>query len=80
MQAGDEARARAAFVRQLPAQNLWGLLGLRVAKEFLRRRGVFRTTVCRRPEPVLDPDDLAELDAALALVAEDLAVDPPRRR
>src|SRR5581483_4240510 len=67
LRAGDEAGARAAFVRQLPAQVLWGLLGLRVPKEILKRRGVFSTTVTRRPDAALDPDDLVELDAALAL-------------
>ena len=51
LQAGDEDGARAAFVRQLPAQTLWGLVGLKVAKEILRRRGVFTTTVCRKPDP-----------------------------
>ena len=67
LQAGDEDGARAAFVRQLPAQTLWGLVGLKVAKEMLRRRGVFRTTVCRKPDPDLDEHDLAELDHAMAL-------------
>jgi dihydrodipicolinate synthase/N-acetylneuraminate lyase len=74
---GDEAEARAAFHRQLPAQNLWSLLGLRLAKEVLRRRGVFATTVCRRPAPELDADDLVELDRALELVAPDLRVAAP---
>jgi 4-hydroxy-tetrahydrodipicolinate synthase len=75
LRAGDEAGARAAFVRQLPAQNLWSLLGLGLAKEILRRRGVFRTTVCRRPETPLDRADLAELDHALELVRDDLRVE-----
>jgi 4-hydroxy-tetrahydrodipicolinate synthase len=75
LQAGDEAGARAAFVRQLPAQTLWGLVGLRVAKEVLRRRGVFRTTVCRKPDPDLDAQDLAELDHALALARPDLVAE-----
>lgn len=72
LQAGDEDGARAAFVRQLPAQVLWGLVGLKVAKEILRRRGVFKTTVCRKPDPDLDAHDLAELDHALALARPDL--------
>ncbi len=71
---GREEEARAVFLRQLPAHNLWSLLGMVVAKEILRRRGVFRTTVCRRPAPALDSADQAELDHALALVRDDLAV------
>jgi 4-hydroxy-tetrahydrodipicolinate synthase len=74
LQAGDEEGARAAFVRQLPAQSIWGLLGIRVAKEILRRRGVFRTTVSRRPDTDLDEYDRIELDHALALVQADLVV------
>jgi dihydrodipicolinate synthase/N-acetylneuraminate lyase len=74
--AGDVAGARAAFVRQLPAQTLWALLGLGLAKEVLRRRGVFRTAVCRRPTPALDAADHAALDQALALVTEDVAAGP----
>jgi 4-hydroxy-tetrahydrodipicolinate synthase len=75
LRAGDEAGARAAFVRQLPAQTLWGLVGLKVAKEVLRRRGVFATTVTRKPDPELDAHDLAELDAALELARPDLVAE-----
>jgi dihydrodipicolinate synthase/N-acetylneuraminate lyase len=74
LQSGNDAGARAAFVRQLPAQTLWGLVGLKVAKEVLLRRGVFRTTVTRKPDPELDEHDLAELDAALDLARPDLMV------
>ncbi len=48
LQAGDEETARLVFYRQLPAQTLWSLLGLGLAKEILRRRGIFATTECRR--------------------------------
>ena len=72
LQAGDEDGARAAFVRQLPAQVLWGLVGLKVAKEILRRRGVFKTTACRKPDPELDDRDLAEVDHVMALARLDL--------
>ncbi len=75
LQAGDEDGARAAFVRQLPAQTLWGLVGLKVAKEVLKRRGVFTTTVCRKPDPDLDEHDLAELDHALTLARPDLVAE-----
>ena len=29
-------------------QTVWGMVGLKVAKEVLLQRGVFRTTVCRK--------------------------------
>lgn len=67
---GNEEEARAAWIRQLPTQNLWSLLGLSVPKEVLRRRGVFRTTLCRRPATALDADDHAELDKALSLATD----------
>jgi hypothetical protein len=56
----------------LPAQTIWGLLGIRVAKEILRQRGVFRTTVSRRPDTDLDEHDLTELKHAMELVQADL--------
>ncbi len=72
LHAGRQEEAQGVFVRQLPLQNLWALLGLRVSKEILRRRGVFRTNVCRRAAADLDKHDLAELELALALVRPDL--------
>jgi dihydrodipicolinate synthase/N-acetylneuraminate lyase len=75
LRAGDEAAARAAFERQLPSQVLWGLVGLKVAKEILRRRGVFKTTVCRKPDPELDEHDHREIDHALALARPDLVAE-----
>lgn len=71
---GHEAEARDALVRQLPTQNLWLLLGLGVAKEVLRRRGIFRTANCRRHATALDPADHVELEHALALVRPDFVV------
>ena len=42
------------------------LLGLRVSKEVLVRRGIFRSTLMRAPGAlVLDEDDQHELDAIL---------------
>ncbi|MFN8523305.1 MAG: dihydrodipicolinate synthase family protein [Chloroflexota bacterium] len=72
LQAGDVAGARAAFVRQLPVQTIWGHLGIGVAKEVLKRRGVFSTTTSRQPSHAMDSFDHAELDQALALVKDDL--------
>jgi dihydrodipicolinate synthase/N-acetylneuraminate lyase len=75
LEAGDEAGAQAAFVRQLPAQTIWGLLGVGVAKEVLKRRGVFSTTASRRPDHELDAHDHAQLDYALKLVQQDLVAE-----
>ncbi|MCL4371162.1 MAG: dihydrodipicolinate synthase family protein [Chloroflexi bacterium] len=74
---GKEEEARAIWLRQLPVQNMWSLLGLGVPKEVLRRRGVLKTTVCRRPTAPLDNYDHAELDKALAMVREDLVAFSP---
>jgi 4-hydroxy-tetrahydrodipicolinate synthase len=75
---GDHEAARAAFLRQLPAQVLWGSIGLGVPKEVLRRRGIFQTAVCRRPVRKLDSHDQQELDWALGLVQQDLVPVPAR--
>jgi hypothetical protein len=40
-----------------------------------RWRGIFRTTVCRKPDPDLDEHDLAEPDHAMALARTDLAAE-----
>ncbi len=72
LEVGKEDEARAVWLRQLPVQIMWSLLGLGVPKEVLRRRGVIKSTVCRRPAAALDAHDHAELDKGLALVQEDL--------
>ena len=65
-QAGDERAARDIFNRILPLVNLLMLLGLRVSKEVLVRRGVFRTSLMRWTGALaLDADDQHELDAIL---------------
>ena len=65
-QAGDEAGARALFNRLLPQINLILLLGLKVCKEVLMRRGVFKSSAMRMPgDHPFDADDARELDAIL---------------
>ena len=65
-QAGDEAKARQIFNRHLPLINFITLLGLRVCKEVLVRRGVIQTTGMRAPGAMdLDAEDHTELDAIL---------------
>ncbi len=66
-QAGDEAEARRVFNRLLPEINLAGMLGMRVCKEVLVRRGVIDTAMMREPGCLsLDKEDYRELDAILA--------------
>ena len=65
-EAGDHANARRIFNQILPLINLLMLLGLRVSKEVLVRRGIFRSTLMRATGALaLDEDDQHELDAIL---------------
>ena len=65
-EAGDHAGARRIFNLILPLINLLMLLGLRVSKEVLVRRGIFRSTLMRATGALaLDEDDQHELDAIL---------------
>ncbi len=66
-QSGDEARARSLFNQLLPLINLNLLLGLRLNKEVLVRRGIIRTARMRMPGDLLpDDEDYRELDAILS--------------
>jgi 4-hydroxy-tetrahydrodipicolinate synthase len=61
---GDVARARAVHQQVLPLLTMEMSVLMAVSKEVLVRRGVFTGTGMRDPEfPVLDGNDLAELDA-----------------
>jgi len=65
-QAGDEAGARRLFNQLLPHINLLLLLGLKVCKEVLVRRGVIASAAMRMPgAQSLDPEDEWELDQIL---------------
>jgi len=65
-QSGDEAGARKIFNQLLPQINLILLLGLRVCKEILVRRGVFESAAMRMPGVMsLDAEDERELDAVI---------------
>ena len=66
-QAGDEAQAREIFNALLPQINLLLLLGLRVCKTVLVRRGVLSSAEMRTPGIVrLDAEDEYELDQVMA--------------
>ena len=60
-QAGNEAEARRIFNQLLPLINFISLLGLRVCKEMLVRRGVFESAAMRTPGAMsLDNEDKRE--------------------
>ena len=66
-QAGDEARAREIFNALLPQINLLLLLGLRVCKTILVRRGLLSSSEMRTPGIVrLDAEDEYELEQVMA--------------
>ena len=68
-QAGDEAQARKIFAHLYPLLNLLSLIGLRLCKEILVRRGVIRTATMRQPNSTeLDEFDRHELE----LIMKDL--------
>ena len=72
-QAGDEAEARRLFNLLLPLINLILLLGVRLCKELLVRRGVFATSALRIPgQPRLDAEDRRELEQILAAIEPEL--------
>lgn len=65
-QSGDEAGARRIFNQLLPLINLISMLGLRVCKEVLVRRGVFKSAAMRMPGAMsLDAEDKRELEAIM---------------
>ena len=74
-QEGDEQAARRLFNLLLPLINQIQLLGLRVCKELLVRRGVFATNTVRLPGAAqLDAEDRRELDRILAAIEPHLRI------
>ncbi len=61
-QEGNKGQARDRFMTVQPALVMEGLYKMTFMKECLKRRGVFKNTKTRTPEPVLDKHDLSELD------------------
>jgi len=65
-QAGDEERARAVFAQLESMLSLLSLVGLRLCKEILVRRGVIGTATMRQPGATeLDAHDEQELDRVM---------------
>ncbi len=63
--AGDIDLARDLFERCLPLLSMQAIFRWRLTKEVLLRRGLIESQYTRAPGPVLDADDLKELDALL---------------
>lgn len=77
-QAGDETGARQLYNRLLPLINLTFLLGLRLCKEVLVRRGIIETARMRMPGDFdLDGEDYHELDTILADLKQLFRAAPP---
>lgn len=74
---GDRAEARRLYNASLPLLLFQAVFRVRATKEVLRRRGLLASTVARAAGPVLDPDDLRELDALLADARPVFAIHPP---
>ncbi|MCL2056468.1 MAG: dihydrodipicolinate synthase family protein [Oscillospiraceae bacterium] len=66
---GKADEARKLHYATLPALQLEGLMGMRYAKEVLRRRGVFKNTNMRRAARELSADDHKEIDRIFTLVS-----------
>jgi dihydrodipicolinate synthase/N-acetylneuraminate lyase len=62
-QQGNKDAARDRFMTVQPALVMEGLYKMTFMKECLKRRGIFKNTLTRTPEPALDNHDLKELDA-----------------
>ncbi|MDF1512565.1 MAG: dihydrodipicolinate synthase family protein [Anaerolineae bacterium] len=68
-QRGDEAKAREIFALLSPFLDLLSLVGLRLCKDVLVRRGVIKTATMRIPNSrKMDAYDQYELDYALSLI------------
>lgn len=64
--AGDADRVRALFTRMLPVLNVQAVFRWSLTKYVLKKRGLIADTRQRMPGPLLDPLDMADVDAFLA--------------
>lgn len=68
-QSGDETKAREIFALLSPFLNLLSLVGMRLCKDVLVRRGVIKTATMRQPNArAMDEYDRYELDYAMKLL------------
>lgn len=74
---GERAEARRLYTGSLPILLFQAVFRVRATKEVLRRRGLLASTVARAAGPVLDQDDLLELDALLIEARSLFSTHPP---
>lgn len=68
--AGDADRVRALFTRMLPVLNVQAVFRWSLTKYVLKKRGLIADTRQRMPGPLLDAQDMADVDAFLADIAD----------
>ena len=68
--AGDADRVRALFTRMLPVLNVQAVFRWSLTKYVLKKRGLIADTRQRMPGPLLDPLDMADVDAFLADIGD----------
>ncbi len=78
--AGDQARARALYMRTLPLLVMQANFRMRLTKLVLMRRGVIDSDVVRAKTPAMDAQDVAEIDSWLDSVRDLMRVHPQPAR
>ncbi|WP_062365141.1 dihydrodipicolinate synthase family protein [Variovorax paradoxus] len=68
--AGDADRVRALFTRMLPVLNVQAVFRWSLTKYVLKKRGLIADTRQRMSGPLLDAQDMADVDAFLADIAD----------
>jgi 4-hydroxy-tetrahydrodipicolinate synthase len=68
--AGDADRVRALFTRMLPVLNVQAVFRWSLTKYVLKKRGLIADTRQRMPGPLLDAQDMADVDAFLADIGD----------
>jgi 4-hydroxy-tetrahydrodipicolinate synthase len=67
---GDADRVRALFTRMLPVLNVQAVFRWSLTKYVLKKRGLIADTRQRMPGSLLDAQDMADVDAFLADIAD----------
>ena len=73
--AGDVTLARALYNRMMPLLSFQAVFRMAMTKEILRRRGFIQSAYVRAPGPVMDSQDLAELNIMLDELKD--LIEPP---
>jgi 4-hydroxy-tetrahydrodipicolinate synthase len=78
-QSGDLAKARDLYMRTLPLLLIQANFRMAFTKYVMTKRGILSNFITRAKVPPMDRQDLAEIDAWLALVADLLKAAPDLR-